>query len=80
MLIGGVVTDDVLSDGPGFLLSFLLRDLPGLIGLSSSEIPVVASWLQGWPGVWALSAVPCLIAMILAGLSKTASVPLDRPR
>ncbi len=73
MLIGGVVADDMLMDGDGILLN----GLPGLIGLSSSENPVVASWLQGWPGVWGLSAVPCLIAMILVCLSKTASVSLD---
>lgn len=76
MLMAGAVADDILADGSGFLLT----DLLGLIGLSTSENPVVASWLQGWPGVWGLSAVPCFMAMILAGLSKTASVPLDRPR
>jgi hypothetical protein len=76
MLVGGVVADDILTGSPGFVLN----ELPGLIGVSSLETPDAARWLQGWSGVWCLSAVPCLLAILLAGLSKTASVSLDRPR
>jgi len=76
MLIGGVIADDILAAGP----NSLLRNLPGMIGLSDSESPVDVSWLQGWSGVWCLSALPCLVAIILTGLSKAASVSLDRQR
>lgn len=76
MLIGGVIADDIVTGTPGFLLS----ELPGLIGISTSDSPNAARWLQGWSGVWCLSAVPCLLAILLTGLSKTASVALDRPR
>lgn len=74
-LVGGVVADDILAGTP----SILLNELPGLIGVSSSETDA-ARWLQDWSGVWCLSAVPCVLAILLAGLSKTASVSLDRPR
>lgn len=76
MLIGGVIADGILAAGP----DSLLRNLPGLIGLSDLENPDSVSWLQGWSGVWCLSAVPCLVAMLLTGLSKAASVSLDRQR
>lgn len=76
MLFGGVIADDILTGSPGFVLT----ELPGLIGISTSDSPNAARMLQGWSGVWSLSAVPCLLAILLAGLSKTASVSLDRPR
>ncbi len=76
MLIGGVIADDILAAGP----DSVLRKLPGLIGLSDLDNPSDVHWLQGWSGVWLVSAVPCLIAIVLTGLSKAASVSLDRQR
>lgn len=76
MLIGGVIADDILAGSPGFVPN----ELPGLIGISTSDSPNAARMLQGWSAVWCLSAVPCLLAILLASLSKTASVALDRPR
>jgi len=76
MLIGGVIADDILAGSP----DSLLRSLPGLIGLSDIENPVVVSWLQGWSAVWCFSALPCLGAMLLTGLSKAASFSVDRQR
>jgi hypothetical protein len=76
MLIGGVIADDILAGSPGFTLN----ELPGLVGFSATEHPDISRWLQGWSGVWCLSAIPCLLAVFLTGLSKTASVSLDRPR
>lgn len=76
MLMGGVIADDILAGNPGFVF----QDLPELIGLSMVENPDAVRWLQGWSGVWCLSAVPCLIAIVLAGLSREASVSLDRPQ
>ena len=76
MLIGGVIADDILASSPGFTLN----ELPGLVGFSATEHPDISRWLQGWSGVWCLSAIPCLLAVFLTGLSKTASVSLDRPR
>ena len=76
MLIGGVIADDILASSPGFMLN----ELPGLVGISATEHPDITRWLQGWSGVWCLSAIPCLLAVFLTGLSKTASVSLDRPR
>lgn len=76
MLIGGVIADDILAGSANPLVGYL----PGFNGFSNSEETVVTSWLQGWSGVWLLSAVPCLIAILLTGLSKAASVSLDRQR
>lgn len=70
MLIGGVIADDMLAGDPGVVL----HELPELIGFSMIENPEAARRLQGWSGVWCLSAVPCLIAVVLAGLSKKATV------
>jgi len=76
MLVSGVIADDILAGTPGFVIN----ELPGLIGISSADAPDSARWLQGWSGVWCISAVPCLLAILLAGLSKTGSVSLDRMR
>jgi hypothetical protein len=76
MLIGCVIADEILAGSPGFVVN----SLRGLVGISTSESPSAARWLQGWSGVWIFSAVPCLLAIVLTGLSKTASVTLDRPR
>jgi hypothetical protein len=38
------------------------------------------SWLQGGSAVWCFSALPCLGAMLLTGLSKAASFSVDRQR
>jgi MFS family permease len=73
MLIGGVIADDILGGTSGFILTQLLE----LVGLSTADNPGVAIWLQGWAGVWCLSAVPCLLAIPLAGLSKASSISLE---
>jgi hypothetical protein len=73
MLIGGVIADEFLGGSPGFFLT-------QLVGLSIADDPGVAGWLQGWAGVWSLSALPCLIAILLASLSKASSVSFDRLR
>ena len=75
-LVSGVIADDILAGTPGFII----LELPGLIGVSSADALHSARWLQGWSGVWCISAVPCLLAILLAGLSKTGSVSLDRMR
>jgi hypothetical protein len=76
MLIGGVIADDILGGAPAFFLT----QLPELVGLSTAENPGVARWLQGWAGVWCLSALPCLLAILLAGLSKASSISFERLR
>ena len=76
MLVGGVIADDILAGTPGFVIN----ELPGLIGLSSADAPDSARWLQGWSGVWCISGVPCLLAILLVGLSKTGSVSHDHMR
>lgn len=76
MLIGGAVADEVLTRGS----ESALNDLPSILGFLGFEDPDAARWLRGWAGVWTLSALPCLLAVFFAGLSKTARVPLDRLR
>ncbi|MFT5325808.1 MAG: hypothetical protein ACI8P0_003680 [Planctomycetaceae bacterium] len=76
MLIGGVIAEALLPGGP----TSILYELRTIMGFSDSGTLFQNPWLQGWSGVWCLSAVPCLVAMLLTGLSKAASVSLDRQR
>ena len=76
MLAAGFVAEALLSGGP----ESILYELRIVMGVTDSGILFLNPWLQGWTGIWLVSSVPSLLAILLAGLSKTASVSLERQR
>jgi hypothetical protein len=66
MLAAGFVAETLLSGGP----TSMLHELRTIMGFTDTGILYLEPWLQGWAGVWSFSALPCLLAVAFAGLSR----------